>query len=174
MATGYLDQRTDSLDEALAVIERSVRDRKPVSVGLKGNAAELLPELLKRGVRPDALTDQTSAHDPANGYLPEGWSVAEWIERRRQDPDAVARAASASMAKHVSAMLEFHRAGVPTFDYGNNIRQVAHDEGVSGAFDFPGFVPAYVRPAVFVAAWVLSAGRRCPAIRKTSTRPTPR
>ncbi len=146
LATGYLDQRTDSLDEALALIDRSANDKKPVSVGLKGNAAELLPELLKRGVRPDALTDQTSAHDPANGYLPEGWSVAEWKQRRREDPDGVARAASASMAKHVSAMLEFHRAGVPTFDYGNNIRQVAHDEGVSGAFDFPGFVPAYVRP----------------------------
>ena len=146
LETGYLDERTDTLDEALERIERSVADRKPVSVGLLGNAAEILPEMLRRGVRPDAVTDQTSAHDPANGYLPIGWTVAEWLERRQSDPEAVVAAASESMAVHVRAMLEFHEAGVPTFDYGNNIRQVALDQGVEHAFDFPGFVPAYVRP----------------------------
>jgi urocanate hydratase len=146
LATGYLDTKTDDLDEALALIERSVAGRKPVSVGLLGNAAEILPELVKRGVRPDAVTDQTSAHDPANGYLPIGWTVEEWFERRESDPDAVVAAAVKSMAVHVRAMLAFHAAGVPTFDYGNNIRQVALDQGVDNAFDFPGFVPAYVRP----------------------------
>ncbi|HEX2139889.1 MAG TPA: urocanate hydratase, partial [Woeseiaceae bacterium] len=146
LQTGYLDRRADSLDEALDLIERSTRERKPLSVGLLGNAADVLPELLRRGVKPDALTDQTSAHDPANGYLPQGWSVEEWLEKRRSDPDAVVKAASRSMAAHVEAMLDFQRAGVPTFDYGNNIRQVAFDEGVENAFDFPGFVPAYVRP----------------------------
>src|SRR5690606_4678988 len=146
LETGYLDARADSLDQALAMIERSVADRKPLSVGLLGNAADVLPELLRRGVKPDAVTDQTSAHDPANGYLPQGWTVEEWTERRRSDPAGVAKAASRSIAVHVEAMLGFHRAGVPTFDYGNNIRQVAYDEGVKDAFAFPGFVPAYVRP----------------------------
>src|SRR5690606_5340436 len=146
LETGYLDTRADDLDQALAMIERSVAERKPLSVGLLGNAAEVLPELLRRGVKPDAVTDQTSAHDPANGYLPQGWTVEEWIERRRTDPAGVAKAASRSIAVHVEAMLGFHRAGVPTFDYGNNIRQVAYDEGVKDAFAFPGFVPAYVRP----------------------------
>ncbi len=146
LQTGYLDTKTDDLDEALAMIEKSVADRKPLSVGLLGNAAEILPEMVKRGVRPDAVTDQTSAHDPANGYLPIGWTVKEWFERREADPDAVVAAAVKSMAVHVRAMLAFHAAGVPTFDYGNNIRQVALDEGVDNAFDFPGFVPAYVRP----------------------------
>jgi urocanate hydratase len=115
-------------------------------VGLLGNAAEVLPELLRRGVRPDAVTDQTSAHDPLNGYLPAGWTLQQWDERRESDPPGVERAARASMARHVEAMLEFHRLGIPVFDYGNNIRQVARDEGVERAFDFPGFVPAYVRP----------------------------
>jgi len=146
LATGYLDCRAETLDEALDLIERAVADRAAVSVGLLGNAAEILPELLERGVRPDALTDQTSAHDPANGYLPAGWTVAEWLEKRASDPDAVAAASVKSMATHVEAMLEFQKAGVPTFDYGNNIRQVAFDQGVKNAFDFPGFVPAYVRP----------------------------
>ena len=146
LETGYLDTKTDDLDEALAMIGKAVADRKPLSVGLLGNAAEILPELVKRGVRPDAVTDQTSAHDPANGYLPIGWTVEEWFERREADPDAVVAAAVKSMAVHVRAMLAFHEAGVPTFDYGNNIRQVALDEGVVNAFDFPGFVPAYVRP----------------------------
>ena len=144
--TGYLDASTDQLDEALAMIERSVADRQPLSVGLLGNAAEVLPEIYSRGVRPDAVTDQTSAHDPANGYLPLGWTVEEWFERRKSDPDAVVAAASESMAVHVRAMLDFHASGVPTFDYGNNIRQVALDQGVENAFDFPGFVPAFVRP----------------------------
>ena len=146
LQTGYLDRRADSLDDALNAIQQSVDQQKPISVGLPGNAAEVLPELLRRGVKPDAVTDQTSAHDPANGYLPVGWSVEQWQERRVSDPDAVVAAASKSMAIHVEAMLEFHNAGVPTFDYGNNIRQVALDQGVDNAFDFPGFVPAYVRP----------------------------
>ena len=144
--TGYLDCRADTLDEALALIDKSIAEKNPVSVGLLGNAAEILPELLKRGVKPDALTDQTSAHDPANGYLPIGWTVDEWLAKRESDPDAVAAAAVKSMHVHVEAMLGFHQAGVPTFDYGNNIRQVAFDDGVQNAFDFPGFVPAYVRP----------------------------
>ncbi|GFZ98668.1 MULTISPECIES: urocanate hydratase [Sphingobium] len=146
LRTGYLDVAASSIDEALAIIGESCREKKPVSVGLLGNAAEVLPELFRRGVRPDLLTDQTSAHDPVNGYLPIGWTVAEWIERREREPEAVARAAKASMAVHVRAMLDFQAAGVPTTDYGNNIRQMAKDEGVENAFDFPGFVPAYIRP----------------------------
>jgi urocanate hydratase len=142
--TRYLDVRADSLDHALELVDRSVRERKPVSVGLLGNAAELLPEMLRRGVRPDAVTDQTSAHDPINGYLPEGWTVEQW--EHANDPHAVEQAARRSMAKHVHAMLEFQRLGIPVFDYGNNIRQVAYDAGETHAFDFPGFVPAYVRP----------------------------
>jgi urocanate hydratase len=144
--TGYLDARTDSLDEALTLIRRAVDSRQAVSVGLLGNAAEILPQLVERGIRPDAVTDQTSAHDPANGYLPVGWTVEKWLEQRAVDPVAVAAAARRSMAVHVRAMLEFHAAGIPTFDYGNNIRQEALDAGVEHAFDFPGFVPAYVRP----------------------------
>ncbi len=146
LATGYLDRRAETLDDAMAIIEQSLRDRKPVSVGLLGNAAEILPQMLERGLRPDALTDQTSAHDPANGYLPIGWTVEQWIAERAANPDAVAAAAVESIAVHVRAMLQFQRLGVPTFDYGNNIRQVALDQGVDDAFDFPGFVPAYVRP----------------------------
>ncbi len=146
LETGYLDTRADTLDAALALIDKACVDREPLSVGLLGNAAEVLPDLLRRGVRPDAVTDQTSAHDPANGYLPIGWTVEQWLQGRHDDPDAVAAAARKSMAVHVRAMLEFHRAGIPTFDYGNNIRQEALNEGVDDAFDFPGFVPAYVRP----------------------------
>ena len=146
LQTGYLDMRADTLDEALTVIERSCRERKPVSVGLLGNAADVLPELVRRGVRPDVVTDQTSSHDPANGYLPKGWTVAEWERRREAAPNDVAAAARASIAEHVRAMLAFHALGVPTLDYGNNIRQVAKDEGVADAFAFPGFVPAYIRP----------------------------
>jgi urocanate hydratase len=142
LRTGYLDYRADTLDEALAMIQGADR---PISVGLLGNAADLLPEIYARGVRPDLLTDQTSAHDPVNGYLPSGWSVDHWMEMRERDPKAVAKAARASMARHVRAMLDFQKAGVPTVDYGNNIRQVAFDEGVKNAFDFPGFVPAYIR-----------------------------
>ncbi len=146
LETGYLDRRSESLDEALAIIMDAAEKRQAISVGLLGNAAEILPELVKRGVKPDAVTDQTSAHDPANGYLPIGWSVEQWREQRRTNPDAVAQAARAAMAVHVRAMLAFHAQGIPTFDYGNNIRQEALQEGVENAFDFPGFVPAYVRP----------------------------
>ena len=146
LETRYLDVKAGTLDDALAAIERSTRERKPVSVGLLGNACEVLPELLRRGVRPDAVTDQTSAHDPVNGYLPEGWTLEQWDELRESDPQAVSSAACRSMAKHVEAMLDFQKLGIPVFDYGNNIRQVALDQGVANAFDFPGFVPAYVRP----------------------------
>ena len=146
LETGYLDTRAETLDEALALIDKSVREQKAISVGLLGNAAEVLPELIERGIRPDAVTDQTSAHDPANGYLPIGWTVEQWQQQRDENPDAVATAARKSMAVHVRAMLEFHKQGIPTFDYGNNIRQEALNEGVADAFDFPGFVPAYVRP----------------------------
>jgi urocanate hydratase len=146
LRTGYLDVMSQDIDEALAMIEKSCVDKKPLSVGLLGNAAEIFPELFRRGVRPDAVTDQTSAHDPVNGYLPAGWSVADWVARRETDPKSVEAAARASMATQVRAMLDFHRAGVPTVDYGNNIRQMALEEGVKDAFDFPGFVPAYIRP----------------------------
>ena len=146
LRTGYLDKAANTLEDALAIIEGARADGKPVSVGLLGNAAEILPEIVKRGIRPDLLTDQTSAHDPVNGYLPIGWTIAEWIERREREPQAVAAVAKKSMAIHVQAMLDLQAAGVPTTDYGNNIRQVAFDEGVNNAFDFPGFVPAYIRP----------------------------
>jgi urocanate hydratase len=146
LRTRYLDRQASNLDEALAMIDRACRDRKPVSVGLVGNAAEIFPELVRRGIRPDVVTDQTSAHDPGNGYLPKGWSLAEWESRRETDPKGVASAARTSMAEHVRAMLDFHRMGIPVVDYGNNIRQMAFEEGVGDAFDFPGFVPAYIRP----------------------------
>jgi len=143
LETRYLDRRASSIGEALEIIRTA---SEPTSVGLLGNAAEMLPEMLKRGIRPDALTDQTSAHDPANGYCPAGWTVAKWQEMRERDAEAVVKAARESMARHVEAMLAFKDMGVPTFDYGNNIRQEAKDMGVAHAFDFPGFVPAYVRP----------------------------
>jgi urocanate hydratase len=146
LRTRYLDCQAATLEEALAIIERACREQKPRSVGLLGNAAEIFPDLVRRGIRPDIVTDQTSAHDPINGYLPRGWTVADWAARRERDPAAVGRAARASMAEHVRAMLDFHRMGIPTVDYGNNIRQMASDEGVADAFDFPGFVPAYIRP----------------------------
>jgi urocanate hydratase len=146
LKTRYLDAAAKDLDEALTMIERACRARKPISVAVLGNAAEILPELVRRGVKPDAVTDQTSAHDPINGYLPAGWSLSEWQERRERDPKEVERAAKESMAVHVRAMLDFWRAGVPTLDYGNNIRQMASEMGVADAFDFPGFVPAYIRP----------------------------
>jgi urocanate hydratase len=146
LRTGYVDVEAKDLDEALALIAESVRTRTARSVALCGNAAEILPELLKRGVRPDAVTDQTSAHDPVNGYLPLGWTVAEWETRRVTEPEVVAKAARHSMARHVEALLKFHYLGIPTVDYGNNIRQVALEEGVKDAFAFPGFVPAYIRP----------------------------
>jgi urocanate hydratase len=146
LASKYLDVQAKNLDEALTIIDRSCRDKKPISVGVLGNAAEVFPELLRRGVKPDVVTDQTSAHDPINGYLPKGWTLADWHSKRESDPKAVERAARQSMAEHVRAMLQFHRLGVPTVDYGNNIRQMALEEGVANAFDFPGFVPAYIRP----------------------------
>jgi urocanate hydratase len=146
LATGYLDRHTASLDEALTWVKDASARGEAVSVGLLGNAAEVFPELVRRGERPDVVTDQTSAHDPLNGYLPLGWTLAEWEARRESDPKAVEAAARRSMRVHVEAMLAFHRQGVPTLDYGNNIRQMAHDEGLEDAFAFPGFVPAYIRP----------------------------
>ena len=146
LRTRYLDRQADNLDEALAMIEAAKKSGKPVSVGLLGNAADVFPDMVKRGIRPDMVTDQTSAHDPVNGYLPQGWSMAEWRDKRESDPKAVEKAARASMKIHVQAMLDFWKAGVPTLDYGNNIRQMAFEEGLEHAFDFPGFVPAYIRP----------------------------
>lgn len=143
LATRYLDHRATSIDQALDILAKAT---EPTSVGLLGNAAEVLPEMVARGIRPDAVTDQTSAHDPANGYCPAGWSVAKWLDMRERDPQAVIDAARHSMARHVEAMLAFRTMGIPVFDYGNNIRQEALDDGVANAFDFPGFVPAYVRP----------------------------
>ncbi|MBB4001864.1 urocanate hydratase [Aurantimonas endophytica] len=146
LRTRYVDEKAETLDEAMAMIERWTATGEAKSVGLLGNAAEILPEMVRRGIRPDIVTDQTSAHDPINGYLPIGWSMAEWRARRESDPKSVEKAARASMRTHVEAMLAFDQAGVPTLDYGNNIRQVAKDEGLENAFDFPGFVPAYIRP----------------------------
>ncbi|WPZ22669.1 urocanate hydratase [Sulfitobacter faviae] len=146
LRTRYVDEKTDSLDEALAMIERWTAAGEAKSVALLGNAADVFPELVKRGVRPDIVTDQTSAHDPVNGYLPQGWTMGEWREKRESDPKAVEKAARASMKVQVQAMVDFHAAGIPTVDYGNNIRQMALEEGLQNAFDFPGFVPAYIRP----------------------------
>jgi urocanate hydratase len=146
LRTRYLDEQAADLDDALARIEAHCAAGRAVSVGLLGNAAEILPELVRRGVRPDAVTDQTSAHDPAHGYLPAGWTLEQWFDRQQTDPERVAEAARQSMRQHVEAMLHFHDMGIPTFDYGNNIRQMAQDVGCRNAFDFPGFVPAYVRP----------------------------
>jgi urocanate hydratase len=146
LRTGYLDVKADTLDEAMAIIEDAKKTGKAVSVGLLGNAADVFPEIYRRGIRPDCVTDQTSAHDPVHGYLPKGWTLAEWEAAQTADPKAVTAAAKKSMAVHVRAMLDFHKAGVPTVDYGNNIRQMALEEGVGNAFDFPGFVPAYIRP----------------------------
>jgi urocanate hydratase len=146
LRTGYLDRAANTLDEALALIRGACEAREPLSVGLLGNAAEIVPQLFARGVRPDLLTDQTSAHDPVHGYLPRGWTIEQWQRAQRDDPAGVQQAAKDSMAIHVRAMLDFHAAGVPTVDYGNNIRQMAFEAGVHNAFDFPGFVPAYVRP----------------------------
>jgi len=143
LETGYLDVEAKTLDEALDIVTNA---KTPLSVGLCANAADIYPELVRRGVRPDLVTDQTSAHDPVNGYLPQGWSLDQWFARRASDPQAVDKAARASMAVHVRAMLDFWNVGIPTVDYGNNIRQVAFDEGVADAFAFPGFVPAYIRP----------------------------
>jgi urocanate hydratase len=146
LRTGYLDVQAKNLDEALSIIEKACKENKPVSVGVLGNAAEMFPELVRRGVKPDVVTDQTSAHDPVNGYLPKGWTLQQWEEKRASDPKSVEKAAKRSMVEHVQAMLDFHKMGIPTLDYGNNIRQMAKEEGLEHAFDFPGFVPAYIRP----------------------------
>ena len=146
LRTGYLDEQAGSLDEALAMIEQFTQAGEARSVGLLGNAADVFPELVRRGIRPDMVTDQTSAHDPLNGYLPLGWSLEEAREQRESDPQAVEHAARASMKLHVEAMVAFWNQGIPTLDYGNNIRQVAKEEGLDNAFAFPGFVPAYIRP----------------------------
>lgn len=146
LRTRYLDEKAESLDEALELIDQWTKAGEAKSVGLCGNAADIFPELVRRGVRPDIVTDQTSAHDPVNGYLPLGWSIDEWKLKRKSDPKAVEKAARESMKIHVEAMLSFWHSGIPTVDYGNNIRQVAKEEGLENAFDFPGFVPAYIRP----------------------------
>ncbi|GGJ91913.1 urocanate hydratase [Pseudomonas matsuisoli] len=146
LKTGYVDEQAADLDDALARLARYTAEGRAVSIALHGNAADLLPELVERGVRPDMVTDQTSAHDPLNGYLPSGWTWDDYRARSKSEPAAVVKAAKQSMARHVEAMLAFTRMGVPTFDYGNNIRQMAKEEGVTDAFDFPGFVPAYIRP----------------------------
>ncbi|MEX0845550.1 MAG: urocanate hydratase [Balneolaceae bacterium] len=144
--TGYLDKKAASLDEALEIIQQSVQDKKPVTVGLHGNAADIYPKLLERNITPDAVTDQTSAHDPLNGYLPLGMSVDEWEAMQKTNPKEVIARAKKSIAVQVEAMLSFQKKGIPVFDYGNNIRQEAFDEGVENAFDIPGFVPEYIRP----------------------------
>ncbi len=144
--TRYVDYKAKSLDEAMAMIHQAIKEKKVISVGLLGNAAEILPEMLKKGIKPDAVTDQTSAHDPLNGYLPIGWTMEQAKLERKNNPQLVIKKAKESMAVHVKAMLEFDAQGIPTFDYGNNIRQEALGEGVKNAFDFPGFVPAYIRP----------------------------
>ncbi len=146
LRTRYVDEKTRDIDEALSLIEQWTSAGEAKSVALIGNAADIFPELYKRGVRPDIVTDQTSAHDPIHGYLPQGWSVAQWREQQETNPKTVEKAARASMRTHVAAMVDFWNAGVPTLDYGNNIRQVAKDEGLENAFAFPGFVPAYIRP----------------------------
>lgn len=150
LRTKYLDEKADSLDDALAMIQRWTTSGEAKSVGLLGNAADVFPELVRRmqagGARPDIVTDQTSAHDPVNGYLPSGWTIGEWRVKREADPKAVEKAARKSMKAQVEAMLEFWDADIPTLDYGNNIRQMAMEEGLEKAFDFPGFVPAYIRP----------------------------
>ena len=146
LRTGYLDRKATTLDESMAIIEQATSQGDVISVGLLGNAADVLPEIIERGIRPDAVTDQTSAHDPAHGYLPTGWTLKQWFKCQESDAQTVAKAARKSIATHVRAMLDFHQMGIPTFDYGNNIRQEALDAGVTNAFDFPGFVPAYIRP----------------------------
>jgi urocanate hydratase len=146
LKTRYVDEQASSLDDALARIAKYTAAGEAKSIALLGNAADVLPELVRRGVRPDAVTDQTSAHDPVHGYLPIGWTVEQWLVEQKANPEKVRDAAKQSMRVHVEAMLAFHAQGIPTVDYGNNIRQMAKDEGCANAFAFPGFVPAYVRP----------------------------
>jgi urocanate hydratase len=146
LETGYVDVEAATLDEALARLEQAKKTGKPVSIALRGNVVDVLETLRARGIRPDALTDQTSAHDPVNGYLPRGWTLEQWDDRRVTDPAGTAAAAKRSMARHVELLLEFKAMGLPVFDYGNNLRQMARDEGIVRAFDIPGFVPEYIRP----------------------------
>ncbi|WP_440617140.1 urocanate hydratase [Cysteiniphilum sp. 6C5] len=146
LRTKYVDYKAKTLDEAMAILNKACAEKRAISVGLLGNAAEILPEMIKRSIKPDAVTDQTSAHDPLNGYLPIGWSLEKAKKERQSNPELVVAEAKKSMKIHVKAMLEFAKQGIPTFDYGNNIRQVAFDEGLQNAFDFPGFVPAFIRP----------------------------
>jgi len=146
LRTRYVDEKTDSLDDALALIEKWTAAGEAKSVALLGNCADIFPELVRRGIKPDLVTDQTSAHDPINGYLPQGWTMSEWLERRESDPKRVEQEARASMKVQVAAMVAFSESGIPTVDYGNNIRQMAFEEGLENAFSFPGFVPAYIRP----------------------------
>jgi len=146
LRTRYVDEKTDNLDEALALIEKWTAAGEAKSVALLGNCADIFPELVRKGIKPDLVTDQTSAHDPINGYLPQGWTMSEWLERRESDPKRVEREARASMKVQVAAMVAFSESGIPTVDYGNNIRQMAFEEGLENAFSFPGFVPAYIRP----------------------------
>ena len=156
LRTRYIDEKTESLDDALDMIARWTKAGEAKSVGLLGNAADVFPELVKRNVRPDIVTDQTSAHDPINGYLPIGWSMADWREKRESDPKLVEKEARASMKVQVQAMLDFHQRGIPTVDYGNNIRQVAKDEGLENAFDFSRLCACLYSPAF------LSGGRSVP------------
>jgi len=146
LRTRYLDEKADTLEQALSMIDTWTESGVVKSVGLLGNAADVFPELVKRGIKPDMVTDQTSAHDPIHGYLPTGWTIGKWRAAQESDPKSVEHAARASMKTHVAAMVEFWNQGIPTLDYGNNIRQVAKEEGLDNAFAFPGFVPAYIRP----------------------------
>jgi urocanate hydratase len=146
LRTRYLDKKATSIEEAIAMLNEAMAKGEAVSIGLLGNAADIFPEMVKRGIKPDLVTDQTSAHDPVHGYLPQGWTIEQWRKTAETDPVSVAQAARKSMAVQVQAMVEFFNQGIPTVDYGNNIRQQAYDEGVTDAFCFPGFVPAYIRP----------------------------
>lgn len=146
MKTGYVDKKAHSIDEAMNLLNTAIEQGQAISIGLLGNAADVFPQMYSSGIRPDIVTDQTSAHDPTNGYLPQGWTVEQWRKTIKTEPQKVAQAARKSMAVQVQAMLDFHAQGIPTVDYGNNIRQEAFNVGVKNAFDFPGFVPAYIRP----------------------------
>ena len=146
MRTRYVDKKATSIDEAMTLLKQAQEQGAPVSIGLLGNAAEIFPQMQQQGIKPDLVTDQTSAHDPVNGYLPIGWTIEQWREKAQSEPETVSRAARQSRAKQVEAMVAFCQSGIPTVDYGNNIRQQAFDEGVKNAFEFPGFVPAYIRP----------------------------
>jgi len=146
LKTGYVDKKAHSIDEAMELLNGALNQGKVVSIGLLGNAADVFPQMYQAGIRPSLVTDQTSAHDPINGYLPQGWTVAQWRQAAQEEPQRVAKEARKSMAVQVRAMLDFNALNIPTVDYGNNIRQEAFNVGVKNAFDFPGFVPAYVRP----------------------------